>query len=286
MHNTAGLPVQRPVRPPVQAMGPGPGIVPHMGGGMGGGMMGQGMMPAPQQKVQIAFVGPDGMSLSWDTSGMGSFDESVLICPGRQDFTENGVYRLKLANIPMRPGVELFPTMEVAPVTAQTAAFLSHSTIPVQFTEEDFDQVRGGNYVTKVVYLPDAAYQEMAMAGIDTLVSTQLAPGQDPTEEAERRGAVIAVIRMGNIALSPEMSIPSQQMPGLIQAGYNNQSAPYPMQPPVPVVDQGGAGQPMLPSQYISGVSGPEWGQPNTSTPYGLPGAATLPSEPISRRRQ
>jgi hypothetical protein len=260
-------------------MGPGPGIVPHMGGGM----MGSTMMPAPQQKVQISFVGPDGMNLSWDTSGMGSFGESVLICPGRQDFTENGVYRLKLTNIPMRPGTELYPTMEVAPVTAQTAAFLSHSTIPVQFTDEDFDQVRGGNYVTKVVYLPDAAYQEMAMAGIDTLVSTQLAPGQDPTEEAERRGAVIAVIRMGNIALSPEMGV-SGQIPGIIQAGYNNQSVPYPMQAPVPVIDQGGAAQPMLPSQYISGVSGPEWGQPNTETQYGLPGAATLPSEPVSRR--
>ena len=65
---------------------------------------------------------------------------------------------LKLTNIPGRPGVELYPTLEVGPTMPRTEAFLAHNAIPVQFTEEDFDQVLTGNFVTKVIYLPDPEY--------------------------------------------------------------------------------------------------------------------------------
>src|SRR5262249_336178 len=94
--------------------------------------------------------------------------------------------------------VELYPTLEVAPVTPRTDAYLAHSPIPVQFTEEDFDQVLSGNFVTKVIYLPDPEFQELALAGVETLVSTRLDPGVDPIPEADRRGSILAILRMGN----------------------------------------------------------------------------------------
>ena len=65
-------------------------------------------------------------------------------------------------------------------------------------TEEDFDQVLSGNFVTKVIYLPDAEFQELALAGVETLVSTRLDPGVDPIVEADRRGSILAIIRIGN----------------------------------------------------------------------------------------
>ena len=68
----------------------------------------------------------------------------------------------------------------------------------MQFTNEDFDQVLTGNFVTKVIYLPDAEYAELAIAGVETLVSTRLDPGVDPIVEADRRGSILAVIRIGN----------------------------------------------------------------------------------------
>ena len=80
----------------------------------------------------------------------------------------------------------------------RTEAFLAHNAIPVQFTEEDFDQVLSGNFVTKVIYLPDPEFQELALAGVETLVSTRLEPGVDPIVEADRRGAILAIVRMGN----------------------------------------------------------------------------------------
>ena len=71
----------------------------------------------------------------------------------------------------------------------RTAAFLAHNAIPVAFTDEDFDQVLTGNFVTKVIYLPDPEFQQLAVAGVETLVSTRLDPGVDPIVEADRRGA-------------------------------------------------------------------------------------------------
>ena len=80
----------------------------------------------------------------------------------------------------------------------RTEAFLAHNAIPVEFTDEDFDQVMTGNFVTKVIYLPDPEFQEMALAGVGTLVSTRLDPGVDPIVEADRRGAIMAIVRLGN----------------------------------------------------------------------------------------
>ena len=93
---------------------------------------------------------------------------------------------MKLTSIPSRAGVELYPTLEVGPTLPRTSAFLAHNAIPVKFTEEDFDQVLTGNFVTKVIYLPDPEFQELALAGVETLVSTRLDPGVDPIVEADQ----------------------------------------------------------------------------------------------------
>jgi len=46
----------------------------------------------------------------------------------------------------------------VAAMTNSSKAFPSHNAIPVDFTEEDFDQVASGNVVTKVVFLPSPEF--------------------------------------------------------------------------------------------------------------------------------
>ena len=122
--------------------------------------------------------------------------------PARYNFNQGYIYRLKLSNIPARAGVSLYPTIEVAPSTPATDAYLAHNAIPVQFTAEDFDQViDGGNFVTKVIYLPDPKYQELAVAGVETLVSTRLEPGVDPILEADKRGTILLIVRLGAIDL-------------------------------------------------------------------------------------
>ncbi len=262
--------------PPAQMMmEPGPGV-----GGPGPGvMMYQPASPMSNQASQVAFVGPDGMSVRWDISMPGQFDSEPMICPGRYNFPQGAIYRMKLTNIPARPGVELYPTLEVGTALPRTAAFLSHNAIPVQFTEEDFDQVLSGNFVSKVIYLPDPEFQELALAGVETLVSTRLDPGVDPIVEADRRGSILAVVRLGN----KDLEIPGEDMgPGadVVPASYNQQgAADYASGNPAAMTPVGApagtAGT--VPMNYISGVTGPQYGMPMCGTPIGLPGPPHIP---------
>jgi hypothetical protein len=175
------------------------------GGGAGGPGGAQGGRRFPNVRSQIYFLDPDGMKIGWQTST--GTNEKVylpgqLTVPARYNFMQGYIYRLKLNDIPGRPGVQLYPTIEVAPSTPPTDAYLTHNPIPVQFTPEDFDQViDGGNFVTKVIYLPDPKFQELAVAGVETLVSTRLEPGIDPILEADRRGTILLIVRLGAIDL-------------------------------------------------------------------------------------
>ncbi len=247
------------MRPGPGVDGPGPGV-----------LMYQPAMPLPAQAAQVVFAGPEGMVIHWDVSGPGLFDSEPLVVPGRYNFPEGAIYRLKLVNIPGRPGVELYPTLEIGPTMPRTAAFLAHNAIPIQFTPEDFDQVMSGNFVTKVIYLPDPEFQELAVAGVETLVSTRLDPGVDPIVEADRRGAILAVVRIGNKDL--QLPNPMAEANGVTPAGFAGALGPggSPMGMP------GMMGGPVPPT-YISGVTGPQWGMPMSGTPIGLPGPPHIP---------
>ena len=152
-------------------MGGGGGVAPAMA--MGGWLARWRRLPSDGRwcgaTSQIAFLGVEGGEISWDISGQQMFDSTPLVMPGRQNFPQGAIYRLKLTNLPGRAGVELYPTLEVAPVTPRTDAYLAHAPIPVQFTDEDLDQVLSGNFVTKVIYLPDPEFQELALSGVETL---------------------------------------------------------------------------------------------------------------------
>jgi len=271
------------------------GCGPTMGGGMhgggvyvppGGGVLHGGMMmPAAPPTVQVTFGSPESMRVRYDATGSGMFDSEPLIVPARQNFPQGGLYRLKVTNILNREGVELYPTLELAFANPRSGAYLAHNSIPVQFTQEDFDQVLTGNFVTKVIYLPDPDFQGPALAGIDTIVSTRLDPGIDPIVEADRRGSILAIIRLGDkdieMAGGNEMG-PAMAGGGMMGTGIAGMPVPF-----APSMTEGcGAcgpggmgGNPMPPSLpgMVAGITAPQYGMPMSGTPIGLPGPAHIP---------
>jgi hypothetical protein len=257
------FPIQHNLPPAAQLLEPGPGV-----GGPGPGVLPPTLPPAmiamSMPTVQVLFAKPEAMQIRWDVSGVNAFDSTPLIVPGRQNFPQNGMYRMKVTNIGGKEGVELYPTVEIGPTTPRTEAFLAHNAIPIQFTEEDFDQVLAGNFVTKVIYLPDPEFQELALAGVETLVSTRLDPGVDPITEADRRGSIMAVVRLGNKDV--ELAGGEEGFGGDIGGGYC--PTPY-----------GATGMPMggLPPNYVAGVTAPQYGMPYVGTPIGLPGPPHIP---------
>ncbi|MBI2825705.1 MAG: hypothetical protein HYX69_13555 [Planctomycetia bacterium] len=271
------VPLAHNLPPAEQIMHPGPGV-----DGPGPGVMipsAGSVMPWPGATSQVAFVGPEGMMVAWDVSAPGAFDSDPLVVPGRYNFPQGAIYRLKLTNIPGRAGVELYPTLEIAPTLPRTDAYLAHNAIPYQLTDEDFDQVLSGNFVTKVIYLPDAEFQELALAGVETLVSTKLDPGVDPIVEADRRGSILAIIRIGNKDL---------QVPGLEGDGAGGYGPMYGGGGgpggggPCPLGCGGGSGRTdgpgsNVPPMLMAGVTAPQYGMPISGTPIGLPGPPHIP---------
>jgi hypothetical protein len=241
-----------------------------------GALVGPAPTPFGVCRSEVRFVGPAGMKISWyapRADGHVGFTSQYLEAPARYNFLQSSIYRLKLSDIPARPGVELYPTLEVVPANIKTATFLAHSAIPVSFTEEDLEQVAAGNFVVKVIYLPDPQYQDLAATGPDEVVSSRLEPGVDPILEAKRRGSILAIVRLGNIDLeapnTPAMDAPPQG---------NGGHGPYHGMPGMPPV-----GPPGMPGASAMVPPGPG-GMPGSMPPVptmpatqGVPSAPTVP---------
>lgn len=220
---------------PAPAFGP-PGAVAAVGAiGANGSGMYAGMYAG--QRTSIRFVSPAGMTITWQGPGGSFTDSTPLQAPVVYNFPQSNIYRLKLSNIPNRPGARpLYPTLEVYPATPNTITYLSHASVPVAFTNEDFEQVRAGNLVIKVIYLPFEKFQDLAaVAGAEEIVSTRLEPGVNPIEEANRRGTILAVIRLGNIDLQ-DPNTPAMDAPpgGFVPV---SPGGPPRMMPPLPKTD-------------------------------------------------
>ncbi|MCZ2343243.1 MAG: hypothetical protein LC104_15840 [Bacteroidales bacterium] len=212
------------------------------------------------QRTQIRFANPAGMQITW-LGPNGFTDDTPLEAPARYNFPQGNIYRLKLSGIPNRPGAVYYPTLEVYPATPATVTFLSHGPVPVSFTDEDFDQVRSGNLVTKVIYLPNPTYQDLAaVAGAEEVVSTRLEPGVDPIAEANRRGSILAVARIGSIDLqdpnTPAMTTPPA-MGGPRPMGAPRPGAPLPIPSPAPGGAAPATPMPMQPSVGVPAMTVP-----------------------------
>jgi hypothetical protein len=205
-----GMPPQGPGIYPVPGMGP-PGAVAAVGAlGIGANH------GIANGRASIKFTSPAGMKVTWQLpSGDFSPEATGLTVPKEYNFMQGQVYRLRLTQVlPNHPGKSFYPTLEVASGNPKTVTFLAHSCVPVTFTNDDFDHAVSGNLVVKVIYLPDRDNQDfLAVAGAEEVNSTRLEPGVDPVAEAQRKGSVLAIIRLGNIDLenrvSPAMNAPA-----------------------------------------------------------------------------
>lgn len=245
---------------PVPSMGP-PGAVAAFGAMGVGGMR----PPVVNGRSSIKFTGPAGMKVTWQLpDGSFSNDKANALTPPKEyNFLQGQVYRLRLSEIlPEYAGVNFYPTLEVAPANPKTLVFLSHASVPLTFTADDFAQAKAGNLVVKVVYLPDPANQDFSTAvGAEEVVSTRLEPGADPVAEAQRRGSVLAIIRLGNIDLenpnSPAMNAPP---PGALMGPPPGALIPPGgprMEPPKGPAPKGGTSAPLNPPGTASVSTAP-----------------------------
>ncbi|HMP18244.1 MAG TPA: hypothetical protein PKD72_14565, partial [Gemmatales bacterium] len=68
------------------------------------------------QRTQVKFVGPINAKVGWYVQGPDGrpvLSTGQITMPGRYNFAQAAIYSLKISDIQGRPGVELYPTIEV-----------------------------------------------------------------------------------------------------------------------------------------------------------------------------
>lgn len=119
--------------------------------------------------AQVRITGPTGMKVWVQQPRTGRFaPHADLTTPGRLNLRQGETYRLKLADLPGRPGLVLYPTLTIAPGNPQVAAFLRHSAIRLELTPGDLDDAAEGKLVTKtILHGPGAALAAIRLGNID-----------------------------------------------------------------------------------------------------------------------
>jgi len=156
--------------------------------------------PALDPNIQvIRFQGPEGLGvevLAPQPFPVSAGDGRGILTVGLQ----RGVgYRLRLSEIPHRPGVELFPVVQVVghmhrPNEIDPGKY----PIRVIFSEEElWDVADNGRLVTKVIYLEDPEQAVPLKMDKDEIPTIGVNPTEDPVRVAAALGRVVAIVRIG-----------------------------------------------------------------------------------------
>lgn len=146
--------------------------------------------------VQLKLAGPKMATILWTTEDRDP--SKVVILPSRIDVPAAESVIFQLENLPNYPNVILFGTFTGHAETPAAKLSTRHNAINIQFADEDVDQARKGNLVTKVYYLPKNSSASPVQSGPEVLTSPKLEPGRNPLEEAKKLGDVLGVLRLGN----------------------------------------------------------------------------------------
>ncbi len=179
--------------------------------------------------LHVRFLGPPGMDVSFYR---GPARPSRFPMPVTVGLRAGYIYRVELGGLPDRPGVNLYPSLEVIGTLCLPSRVRGQQfPAPLVVNAEDIEQVLSGAMITKVVYLE---YPDVAAAGTgnpDVPVETPVPASGDLIREAWDKGRPLLVFRLGQRELSPE-TMARQAIPGtILLPGETHLSAPR--QPPV-----------------------------------------------------
>lgn len=144
------------------------------------------------QPVEIK--APPGVSVSLAVNHQ--FDDAQP-ATRKAGFLIGAVYRLRVTNIRMAEGLEVFPTIEVIDRLYAPPDQQRRFAIPIDITEEDLKLAIDGKFVTRVIYLEDPRQALPVRDNPQAQLWFEAAPGTDPLAVADGLGRPVAILRMG-----------------------------------------------------------------------------------------
>jgi hypothetical protein len=107
------------------------------------------------------------------------------------------VYRLRVTNVPLQPGREAFPTLEVIDRLYAPPGQQARFPIVVEMTDEDLVLALDGKFVTRVIYLEDPQASLPVAEQNHQQIWFDVGPKADPLAVADTLGRPVAILRMG-----------------------------------------------------------------------------------------
>ena len=151
-----------------------------------------GPLPGFFQPVEIK--APEGVLVSLATGGQ--FD-APRVTPAHAGLLIGQVYRLRVTNIPVNLGLELFPTIEIIDRLYAPRGQENRFAIPVELTQQDLRLALDGKFVTRVIYLEDPQIALPVREDPRAQPWFDVGPGRDPLAMADSLGRPVAILRLG-----------------------------------------------------------------------------------------
>lgn len=150
--------------------------------------------PLPGYFQPVELKGPPGSMIAMVEGG--TFGQPQA-SPVRVGLLIGQVYRLRVTNIPLREGQEVFPTVEIVDRLYTPRGQESRFPILMELTLEDLQFALDGKFVTRVIYLEDPELA-LPVAQVDKEQGYfEARPGEDPLALADQLGRPVAILRLG-----------------------------------------------------------------------------------------
>ncbi|HEY7328229.1 MAG TPA: DUF11 domain-containing protein [Gemmataceae bacterium] len=176
------------------------------------------MVPPPPARgtsplLFVRFLGGPGLRATFYQGQVArSFDAPVVV-----GMRPGYFYRMRLSNLPGHPGLSIFPTVEVrGSLKLSPKLNAANYPAPVVLTEADIESVVAGNLICKTVYLenPDRAVPALIPPAMP--MELNLPPGSDSIAEAQDRGRLMLLVRIGGRLLVSDEELCRSTVPGTI----------------------------------------------------------------------
>ncbi len=156
------------------------------------------------QPVSVSGPGRTEVSIARDGQFLAPLPSPVKI-----GMLVGAVYRVRVTNIPNRPGEELFPTIEVVDRLCAPPGREHRFPIPIVLDQDDLIQALDGALVTRVIYLEDS----QNAAAIAQIPGEQRVVDVEPTtnalQVADQLGRPMAIVRIGSRVPSSQSDLTS-----------------------------------------------------------------------------
>ena len=167
-------------------------------------------LPPP---LYVRFSGPPGLRV---TFYRGAATGQAFKVPFTVGLRPGYAYRVQVSDIPDRPGVRLFPTLEVrgSVLMPHGARAIDHPA-GLAFNPDDFRAVQAGVLVTRVITLERPENAVAVATQPEQPLEFHLPAGADTLREALKHGRPLLIFRMGQRQLAHE-ELAVQGIPGTV----------------------------------------------------------------------